>query len=63
MKGASAHELNHDPRTSPFHWQARYWAESIAPADLNAVAHYVRHQRDHHDPQHPSELWLGVPET
>lgn len=63
MKGASAHELNHDPRTSPFQWQRHYWAESIAPADLAPVTSYVRGQRQHHDPQHPSELWLSGPDT
>jgi putative transposase len=58
LKGASAHELNHD--SSPagrFAWQAGYWAESLGPADLDPIARYVRRQRDHHDASHPAERW------
>jgi putative transposase len=64
MKGGSAFELNHKagmPRH--FAWQDGYWAESLSPADLDPIAHYVRDQRAHHDPSHPAERWSAASST
>jgi len=61
MKGASAFELNHDggsPRRLA--WQDGYWAESLGPADLDAIVRYVRGQREHHDASHPAERWQSA---
>ncbi len=35
-----------------FHWQDGYAAVSVNPAELDAVAHYIRRQKEHH--QKPS---------
>jgi putative transposase len=67
MKGASAFELNHQTRHAwrprYFAWQDGYWAESLSPADLDPIAHYVRHQRAHHDASHPAERWSAASST
>jgi putative transposase len=49
MKGASLHLVNHilDPAAS-FHWQGTYGAFSVSQNDLEQVAAYVRHQKQHH---------------
>lgn len=61
LKGASAHELNHDGTMSrPFAWQDGYWAESLGPADLAPIVRYVRDQREHHDASHPAERWTSA---
>jgi len=61
MKGASAYEMNHDPKSRRrIVWQEGYWAESFDPADFGSLLHYVRHQRDHHDDSHPAERWAAT---
>jgi putative transposase len=58
LKGGSAHDANRDPVIAQrIHWQAGYWAESLAPADLEPLARYVRAQRVRHDRSHPAERW------
>lgn len=58
MKGGSAYALNsHAPSQRPVRWQNGYWAESVSPADLDPLVHYLRRQRAHHDDSHPAELW------
>ena len=58
LKGSTAHRTNsrHDWST-PLHWQAGYWAESVSPSDLDPLLRYLRRQRSHHDESHPAELW------
>ena len=61
LKGASAYELNHDGSFGcHFAWQEGYWAESVSPADLDPIVHYVRHQRERHDESHPAERWKAA---
>ena len=59
LKGASAHFANHSarPLLSRLRWQAGYWAESVAPCDLDALARYLGDQRLRHDDSHPLETW------
>ncbi len=58
IKGGSAYDANRHPLLSQrLMWQAGYWAESLSPADFDALARYVRAQRVHHDPTHPAERW------
>jgi len=58
LKGASAHELNLDVSARPrIERQQGYWAESFGFEDLDAIARYVRNQRDQHDDSHPIERW------
>ena len=60
MKGASSYELNrYGGLSQRFNWQDGYWAESLSPAHLDAVAQYVREQRTHHDDSHPAERWTS----
>ena len=49
MKGASSHLVNHvlDPAAS-FRWQGTYGAFSVSQNDLEQVAAYIRHQKEHH---------------
>ena len=58
MKGGSAYELKHEGALPErFAWQHRYWAQSLAPEDLRAVAQYVQRQREHHSRPQASEPW------
>ena len=41
-------------------WQAGYFAESVAVADLTPLVRYVEHQRHHHDDSHPAESWISA---
>jgi putative transposase len=62
LKGASAHDLNAARRLGrTLRWQNGYWAESLAPADLDPLLRYLRVQRAHHDDSHPAELWQMAP--
>jgi putative transposase len=58
LKGASSYTLNRArPATGPYHWQVGYWAESVSPSALEAVAAYVCRQRDHHRDSTGAEEW------
>jgi hypothetical protein len=58
LKGGSAHDVNRRSVLAwRLAWQAGYWAESLAPADIDVLAAYLRRQRAHHDDSHPAELW------
>lgn len=58
MKGATAFDINLHGLLHPrLVWQAGYWAESLAPADIPPLRDYLRHQRRHHDDSHPAESW------
>ena len=60
LKGAVAREINfHSTFPTQLVWQVGYWAESVSPADVDALARYVRVQRRRHDPSHPAEQWLS----
>ena len=48
LKGASSHAWNLRADAPVLRWQAGYFAESIARADRENVAAYVRAQRAHH---------------
>jgi putative transposase len=51
-------------RTSYFggwKWQRGYFAESVAPADLDALCSYLVTQRTRHDDSHPAERWTWEP--
>ena len=58
LKGASSRDINgHALLPDRLSWQDGYWAESLAPADFDPLARYIRSQRDHHDDSHPAEQW------
>jgi putative transposase len=58
LKGASAHQTNLSLRLPHrLRWQSGYWAESVAPCDVDLLAAYLRKQREHHDDSHPAECW------
>lgn len=58
LKGASAHALRGAlPSVHDHVWQAGYWAETVGPHDLPALASYVRAQRAHHDGGALREPW------
>jgi putative transposase len=58
LKGASSRDINaHALLPDGLSWQEGYWAESLAPADFDPLARYIRQQRDHHDDSHPAERW------
>ena len=58
LKGATAYDVNQRHlMAEKLEWQAGYWAESIAHADFEPLARYVRSQREHHDDSHPAERW------
>ena len=50
IKGSSGHLLAKQagPAGASFKWQGAYGAFSVAPRDLDAVADYIAHQRQHH---------------
>jgi putative transposase len=50
LKGASAHEINHQTcsRDKVFQWQTGYGVVSFGTGDLDWVKAYVRNQRQHH---------------
>ena len=58
LKGASSRDINGRALLSDrLSWQDGYWAESLAPADFDPLASYIRTQRDRHDDSHPAERW------
>ena len=63
LKGSSSHRARVVyGRASPVRWQAGYWAESMSPTHLAALASYVRDQRKHHVDSIELEPWeAGVP--
>jgi len=62
LKGASSHALNR-VASHPLHafWQVGYWAESVAPCDLEPLVAYIRHQRAHHRVHATLEPWELAP--
>ena len=50
IKGASSHLITHSilPDDGFFKWQGAYGAFSVSLRHLDTVAHYIKHQREHH---------------
>ena len=49
IKGESAHWINLNKLTkSHFGWADEYYAESVAPCDLDNVRAYINNQEEHH---------------
>ena len=49
VKSHSSKALNErEPAPIPFHWQSGYGCFSVSPAHCDAVAHYIKHQYEHH---------------
>jgi putative transposase len=62
LKGSSARALHPAlPPTDGHVWQVGYWAESVTPRDVAAVADYVRSQRAHHARRIDAEAWETTP--
>jgi REP element-mobilizing transposase RayT len=58
MKGGSAHDTNAACSLGvTLRWQGGYWAESLAPPDVDALLRYLGAQRARHDDSHPAEMW------
>ncbi|MEZ4407406.1 MAG: IS200/IS605 family transposase [Polyangiales bacterium] len=58
IKGSTARLWNVDRDvTTKLVWQAGYWARSVDPTDLGAIARYVANQRRHHATPQPPEDW------
>jgi putative transposase len=61
LKGASSYAWNIErAQHGRLTWQLGYWAESVSPSELEAVARYVARQREHHRGGDASEGWEGV---
>jgi putative transposase len=60
LKGASSFELNRELGFEGPVWQIGYWAESVAPTDLEALVRYVRTQRLRHGERPTAEPWEAV---
>ena len=62
LKGASSRALNRRAsHPSPAFWQVGYWAESVAPYDLDPLVGYIRQQRAHHRAHAALEPWQLAP--
>lgn len=50
VKGASSHLVTHTvlPADGFFKWQGAYGAFTVSQRHLDAVANYIKHQRQHH---------------
>jgi len=58
LKGASSRALHREmPSSDGLVWQVGYWAESVAPRDIDPLLAYVRNQRAHHREHAAPEPW------
>jgi REP element-mobilizing transposase RayT len=58
LKGATSHAFR---RSLLGGWQVGYWAESVSPEAIQAIALYVRAQRVHHESGVQDEPWQMEP--